>query len=283
MSKFKFGVTMTKESLDTIRLIHELPERMNHVIPMLAYLSADFVRRFVQSKIPRTQSYKSYRRGLEVARIRGGKPGEGAYVVQVDMANPAIKKIKPKQVLLEVVPSKRVTKPNKAVLVLQQYNPWTFESLPFKPDSRDGLVVQRKSTPRKVAQITRQRLKQRSVWNRALAKVGFRNTKRGQDIKLPAGIGGRGGELPTLSLDALKLEFGLGGVKPKPAWRLGVQQLMKRGLHIFSRDSKYFVFPLTKWSYKMWKKWPPRLKHAATQVQASRYRGFQKKLGIRVS
>lgn len=283
MSKLRFGVTMTKESLDTLRLVRELPERMEHVMPMMAYLSADFVRRFVQSKIPRTQSYKAYRRGLEVARIRGGKPGEGGYVVQVDMANPSVKKIKPKQVLLEVVLSKRATKPNKAVLVLQKYNPWTFESLPFKPDSRDGLVVQRKSTPRKVAQVTRERLKQRSAWSRDLSKVGIRNTKKGQNIKLPADIGGRGGELPTLSLDALKLEFGLGGVRPKPAWRIGIRQLMKQGLHAFSRDNKYFVFPLTKWSYKMWKKWPPRLKHSATQVQASRYRGFQKKLGIRVS
>lgn len=283
MAKFKFQIKPDPDALDTFKLVRDLPERMKHLMPMVAYLSADYVKRVVQAKIPGTQSYKSYKRGLEVAMIRGAGAGAFGYVVQVDTDQPSVKKIQPKKVLLEVYPAKRAAKPDPAVLVLQKYNPWTFESLPFKPDSKKGIVVQRKSTTRKVALATKSRLKERSRWSKELSKVGFRSTKKSQQLKLSSSLGGKNGEVPTLSLDALKLEFGLGGARPKPAWRLGVQQLMRSGLKVFARDQKYFVFPLTRWSYKMWKKWPPRLKHSTSALQARRYRGFQSKLGIKIS
>jgi hypothetical protein len=270
--QISFGLDAGTEQ--TLRLIKQWPERMQHVQAQLVYLSADYVRRFVKSRLPKSQGSRPYRASIEVARTKGLGPGQYSYTVQIDMKNRLVKQVKTHKVLLEVHPAKRSRKPDPAVLVLERFNPWTVDSLPFKPDRKLGIVIQRKATAKRVTKVTQARTKQRSKWSRELSRVGFKEIRKDTRLKISSSVS----SIPDVAMDALKLEFGLGGARPRPAWRLGVRHLIRGGLRSFSRD--IFVFPLTKLSSNIWSKWPTRTRHTVTTVQAKKYVNFQKKLGI---
>ncbi len=274
---FRVTAKATHGTEGRLDLIRDWPERLQHIEPMIPYLSAKYVLAHIQSKMPKGSAYRAYRAGLEVARVRGMGEGEFAYAVQVDMKNRLIRKVRPNQMLLFVHPKKRATKPDPATEILQRHNPWTFDSLPFTPDPKVGFVKTKRVRPSVVQTVTEQRVRERSVWSRELNRVGHREVRKDRRLKIPK----KARVLPNVALEALKLEFGLGGAKPKPLWRVGIRRLIKSGLRAFTRNPKYFVFPLTKPSDKMWKKWPIRTKHSIPTAQAQKYVPFQRKLGIR--
>jgi hypothetical protein len=260
-----------------IDLVREWPQRLDHVQPMLPYLSAAFVLKYIQQKLPKGSDYKTYRQGLEVVRVRGLPEGQYAYTVQVDMKNRLVRKVRPQQVLLYVHAKEREARTDPATSILAKYNPWTYDSLPFTPDPKFGWVRTKKVRLKEVSKTTELRNRDRSQWSKELARVGRRMTPKSNKIKIPKKVS----TLPNIALEALKLEFGLGGTKPRPMWRIGVRTLIKSELRRFAKNPKYFVFPFTKPSYNLWKRWPLRTKHSIPATQALKYIPFQRKLGIR--
>ena len=259
-------------------LVKDWPERMSHVAPQLAYLSADFLRRYVRAKLPKGQNYRAYRSGLEVARVKGLQKGEYAYAVHIDMKNRLVKKVRPRKVLLEIHPKKRATRTNPEVAILEKYNPWTYDSLPFTPDPRFAFVVTKKVRPKQVSAVTEKRKRDRNKWSKELARVGVREVTKSNRVKIPKNVT----FLPDLALEALKLEFGMGGTKPKPAWRTGVSSLARGGFRAFSQNPQFFGLPFVRPSYKLWRKWPSKTRHTINTVEARKYIAFQKKLGIHI-
>lgn len=275
---FSITVRATSGTEGRMALIKEWPERMEHVQPMVPYLAADYVHKYIRSKLPRGADYRAYRQGLEVAKVRGVGEGEVAYVVQVNMSSPLVRKIRPNQILLYVHAKKRATRTDPAVAILEKYNPWTVDSLPFTPDPKLGYVKTKKVRGTIVVKTTTARQRQRSAWSRELNNVGHRDIHKDRRLKIPKKVQ----ILPAIALEAMKLEFGLGGSKQRPFWRLGVRHALQGGIQHALRNPKYLVFPLTKPSYKLWKKWPPRTKHFVQVAQVKKYGDFQKKLGLHV-
>jgi hypothetical protein len=276
--KLSFSLTMEKGSEDVLRLAKEWPERMAHVAPMITYLSADYVRRHVQDRLGQDPSLRSYRDALEVAQVKGLKKGESAYSLHLNTNAPTARKVAPKRTLLEVRAVKRKTQAlDPAAVILERYSPWTLDTLPFKPDRKDAVVIMRKASAVAVMKIAAERKRQQNRWSRELGRVGIRASDRQTKLNFPTDA-----PVPNMAADALTAEFGLGKKRPNPAWRLAVQRLQREALPAFLKDQKHFVFPLTRPSDKVWKTWPPPTKRHISAAQAGRYTGFQKRLGIRV-
>jgi len=263
-----------------VELLREWPNRLQHVLPMLPYLSAEYVQKYIRAQLPKGSDFHAYRRGLEIAKVKGLSPGQFAYALHIDLKNRLIRKVRPNSVLLYVhVRKKGAEARDKPILVLEKHNPWTMNSLPFSPDPRFAFITKKRVHPMVVQATTDRRLKERPVWVRELSRAGHRYKFTRKDRwRFPK----KARVLPSIALEALTLEFGLGGAKAKPLWRVGIRRLIKAGLRSFIKNPKYFVFPLTKPSYKLWKKWPIRTRHSIAATKAARdYVPFQKKLGIR--
>lgn len=274
---FKLTTAPLGENKAVQELIGQWPERLKHVQPMLPYLAANYLMRYVRQKLPKGSEYRAYRQGLEVAKVRGLSDGQYAYTLQVDMKSRFVRKVRPNQVLLYVHPKQRAARPDPATVILEKYNPWTFDSLPFTPDPRMGWVRTKNVRPATVSTVTDRRNRDRPAWSKELNRVGRRQVRKIK-LKIPKKVR----FLPNMALEALKLEFGLGGTKPRPAWRLGVRRVIKTELRRFATNPKYFVFPLTKPSDTLWRRWPMRTKHSITLAQAAKFVPFQRKLGISV-
>lgn len=268
------SIKLDAEGLETMALLDQWGDRAKAVMAMIPYLAADYVRKFVQGKLPKSKGYDGYRKSLEVARIKG----PNAYAIQIDTQSRYVKQVKPSVTTLEIQPRKRMAKPDKAVMVLAKYNPWTLDSIPFVPDKNVALVITKKATRKFVRKVTEDRNRDRGKWQRELGRVGYRGATKSKQFQMPKGSA----VLPDVAMDALKLEFGLGGAKPKPAWRTAVASLIKQGMREFAKDRQHLIFPFTKLSYNVWRKWPVRTKHSLSSGQAKKYAAFQKKLGISV-
>lgn len=276
--KMSFSVTMDKGSEDVLRLAKEWPQRMEHVAPMITYLSADYTRRYVQDRLGQDPSLRAYRDALEVAQVKGLKRGESAYSLHLNTGAPTARKVAPKRTLLEVrVVKRRTTAPDPASAILEKYSPWTLDTLPFKPDRKDAVVIMRKASAVAVMKVASDRKKQQNLWARELRRAGVRAGDRQNSLNFPTDA-----PISNMTTDALTAEFGLGKKRPLPAWRLAVQRLQREALPAFLKDQKHFVFPLTRPSDKVWKTWPPPTKRHISAAQAGRYTGFQQRLGIRV-
>jgi hypothetical protein len=167
--------------------------------------------------------------------------------------------------------------PSSKVAILEKYNPWTYDTLPFTPDPKDGFLSTKKSRPDQVRKTAALRMRQKPKWMKELQKVGVRKIDKANAIKLPKSVS----KLPDAALDALKLEFGLGGQKPKPSWRLGFSHLARQGFKSFVKEKKLLAYPLTRPSFNMWKHWPPKTKHAISTLQAQKFKNFQKKVAYK--
>lgn len=276
--KWSFSVSKEKGYDDVMRLAKEWPERMTNVAAMISFLAADYTKRSLQDRLGQDPSLRSYKDALDVSQVKGLKKGESAYSVHLNTNAPAVRKVAPKRTILEVRAVKRRTvATDPSALILERYSPWTLDTLPFKPDRKDAIVIMRKASAAAVMKVAAEKRRQQSRWSRELRRAGIRAADRQNQLSFPTEA-----SIPNMAADALTTEFGLGKKRPNPAWRLSVQRLQREALPAFLKDQKHFVFPLTRPSDKVWKTWPPPTKRHISAAQAGRYSAFQNRLGIRV-
>jgi hypothetical protein len=270
---FSFGVKALPNTKSIFKLMQEWPERLPHVMPMVPYLAADFTKRYVKAHLPKGDAMRGYRMGLEVAKV-STPSGQYMYAVQIDQKNRYVSRVKTARTLLYIHPKKRMAKPNSIALILEKYNPWTFESLPLTPDAKYADIVTKKALPKLVSDTTEKRRREKRKWQAELSHAGMRSFSDKGRLK----IGKVSHNIPGFELEALRLEFGDGKSQPKPLWRLALHHLKKGGIKAFSRDKRIFVYPFTRASFRMWEKWPPRTKHKVSRLKAKQFQAFQKKL-----
>lgn len=267
--RLEFEATTSARQL---RMIKEWPQKMQKIQAMLAYKGAEHLRKHLMGDLKGRQN-KNYRQTLEVARVKGTPQGEYAYVVQQNSKSRFAKQIKVHGELLWVYATDRLARKSEAVKILVDHNPWTAESLPFKPDRRDAYMVSRKARPQEVYKTTRQRLRERAKWAPALQRVGVK-VSRSTLLKVPKSVA----VLPDVAMDALRQEFGLGGGKPKPSWRTGMIQLRRSGFKSIIKERAMFTSPMTNPSFTLWNRYPTKTKHAVTIPQVKRYKAFQDRI-----
>lgn len=162
------------------------------------------------------------------------------------------------------------------IRVLEEFSPWTVDTLPFQPDAKVATVVSRKVRPSTVGRVRGERIRDRRKWVRQLNQLGIRETRK--DKRLPE----RGVRaVSDLEFESVRLEFGLGGSKAVPHWRPAILQVNSRGgIGTITRRREFGKAFLSA-GFGGWRPWLKAHYPRAAMRRVLRYRSFQKKLGIR--
>lgn len=249
------------------------PRRTRALRKRLAYEAAMKTKAGLLERLPNGPDQAVYRNSLDVVEVSVGG-NDYAYAVRSNPGAVGTSKVDAPNTLLYVRSRPRLTRPDPAVQVLEQYNPWTMDTLPFTPDGTKAIVTSKKVAGNTVTKIRKARRKDEYKWRPALLSVGKAVTSsRTSRIKTPKAV-------PDIGYAAFRLEFGL-GEKPAPHWRPTLQDLKTSGIKRMARNPKIKML-FTNASFTGWKRWEKI--HTASKIrpgEARKFVPFQRKLGIR--
>ncbi len=271
---FTFGIDADSQKL--LKMFQdEWMERMNKVRAEYVRSVAERVLTSLQDRIPGKAEYDSYRDSLEVVGVKGNG-NESVFAVRSSPHSRGVTKVDVPRTVLYIRPRRKLSRIRPEIKILEQHNPWTVNTLPFTPKRSHAQVISRRVQQREVERIEKDRKEDRKVWRRELAKVGIREPSRSKRTKVPKRIK----TIPDVAFEALRLEFGMGGVKAEPHWRPGIRAVMGRHVDKIGNLADR-IEALTEPRFRKWKQWPQRTKKISLN-EARRFVGFQKKLNIRV-
>jgi hypothetical protein len=276
-SLFKLGFK-SDGGLERIKLLSKTwPSRVRKLMELLTLDVTEFARKEIVGRLPQQDQYRAYKHSLETVQVVGGEKEEVAYAVRAPLRHRKVRKMDVRRVVLYVKPKRKLARESKEVTVLMKYNPWTLDTIPFTPKKRDAVVVSRRVGKTEVKRIAESRKRQAPVWRKELHRAGFREIKKTRRLKLPKTMK----TLPDVVFEALRLEYGLGGVKPHPHWRPGIRTASRQGMrYILRRREAEIARTLLDSGYHVWKGWPRPVKKIRV-MDAEKFKGFQEKLGLR--
>lgn len=270
---------LDRQSQQSWPVIQQMNERIDAVTRMVPYIAAAETYWGLQERIPGGPRFGGYKHSLKLVRVGGKRDKFGQFAVIGSPKPLKDRSIDAARQVLYIRPKKTfASPPSKAVRVLHKYSPWTLETLPFSPKKNEAVVVLRRVAKREVQSITRQREKDRPEWRKALEECGVRNVR--SDKKAAPEL--KTSVVQDLAFDALRLEFGYGGVKPTPHWRPAVETSTQFVRRLFKQRS-IISKTLTDPKFAAWRKWPPRVESSIKIADLKRTRKFQKRLHIRVN
>jgi hypothetical protein len=275
----KFDLSFEAKGIrDLPKLLKEWPDRVEHLRAHITYLACEWALEEIKSKIPRGAAYSGYREGLQMAEVMGTGPGESAFALYVDVRKSKVRKVDGPKTVLYVHAKRRSRRTPPEIAVLESFNPWTIDTLPLTPNKRWATVVSRKASKSQVAKVAKKRRRDANKWKKALAKVGIRQIKKDQGMKVDR----KTKALPDVALDAIRLEFGLGSTQSKPHWRPAMIQITKgQFFKMLVRKDKKLKRAFTDSNFQEWAKWPKKITRKLRIGEVRKYKGFQKRLGIR--
>lgn len=260
-----------------MQVILELGDRLAAVTRLVPYVGAAETYWGVLKRLPRSSQWSGYTKALAVVRVGPRTDSFSSFAVWARPQGAKVREFDADRHALYVRPKKSFAAPvSKAARILHKFSPWTMETLPFSPKKNEAVVVLRRVSKREIANITKQRLKDRPEWSKQLAAVGHRQVREDRSpVELRTGV------VRDLAFDALRLEFGYGGVKPVPHWRPALADAAQVVRRLFSTQSVVSA-ALTRPNYSAWKKWAPRTESSIKISDLKSIRKFQKQLKIRV-
>jgi len=220
----------------------------------------------------------SIKKSLDVRAIRGLPDGAEGYVIRSVPRGRAIPKQDNEVEVIYVAAKKKLMKavPEETKL-LEEYSPWTTDTLPYAPDNKTADVVSRRVSRREVVRVRKLRKKDKPEWRRRMVAAGIRFDKSAFTPK-PRLVQA----VADVAFESLRLEFGLGGAPSKPHWRKSILKLAQRGRAGMIARKREFVKAMTDSTYRGWEVWLKPVGRYVTINEARRYVPFQKRLGIRV-
>lgn len=268
-------IQTTPKTKNNWRLANEeLDERFEALQRIIPYLTAKHGLKKLLSGIPGGSDYKDLRKSLRISEIPMGKKG-GAYSIHVPVKGRRIRKVDVAKTVIYVRAKKKLTRPDPAIKILEDRGPWTADTLPFWPNKKEALVVQRKVTKKEADRVAKE---QKNKLPRILTEL----KEAGRTIKKPkAGESGhvkrKGKAVPDVAMQALGLEFGGTGKKSRPVFRRMIRfilLLMRR----LAKKEPVIKQVLTDANSKKYNQYPPRVGRVS-MGEAKKFIGFQKRLG----
>ena len=255
----------------------DIKQRLIAMQQQTLYDSAKFVHERLLERIPDTDEYNLYRKLLEVSMIKGMKKQTYGYALRVPSKQRKVRGIDAEKSLLYVKPRRKPSRMKDSIKILANAGPWTADTLPFWPSSKDAKVVVRRVSSREVTKIAKKLKKTKNrTWKRDLIKAGVKMSKM-KPLKIPKGAK----IIPDLAFQAIRLEFGEGGTKSKPHWRPAVRALVTNYLPTLGESPAYRKVLLSPTS-NAWKNWPTRTKTTISTRMAEDYVPFTKRLRIKI-
>lgn len=252
----------------------DLDKRMQAVKKMMVYIAAQELLTHLKDKIPDTDEYDDLRDSLTLSEIPGKEPG---YSVHASMKHRKVRKVDQARTVLYVRAKRGLLNPTpERIKFLEDYGPWTTDTIPFWPSKKLAVVVQRQVTKREADQIAKMQDKQKSKTAMEMQRLGVKEQKKGG---LASQRSRRNKAVPDTSFAALQLEYGGPGHRPVPAWRVGVGEVMRTGIKAAPRKYKELKQTFTDPYSNKWKRWP-KVKDKVKVREARGFAPFMKKLGF---
>lgn len=262
---------------EAIALVQEWQKRARAVQRQFLYRAVREIYNEVQESIPATSG--ELRDALQMQRVKGLSETESGYVIRALPKGRAVTEAESESTVLYVAARANLMRSiPDATRILEEFGPWTFDTIPYPPDPKTAEVVSRRVSRREVLRVSKLRKRNRPALNRAMAKAGLRRRELDQTEGTRAVTA-----VPDVVLESLRLEFGLGGAPSKPHWRKAILRLASRGGAGMIARKREFRRAMTDPAFKAWKQWPKRLTGAVTVAEAKQYVPFQKRLGLRVT
>lgn len=272
---FDVRVRPTAATAQAQRLLTQLPKRLAAMQALLAYRAADAARLGILDRTRGTDLGKGYEDGLQVARLAGSKT---AFALRIKARARRVRAVDAKKTILLVQARRsRLVPPKPEVLVLAGQGPWTMDTLPFMPRTRDATLLSRRVSAAEAKRIEDRQRDPAQVLKvkRLLAEAGFIDRRKELKVETPPVVRA----VPDLAYAALRAEFGADEGR-NPHWRPTLRDV--RGPWL-KRQAKFRPFKdlLTKPRFAAWKRWPPRVRAHVTLAEAKTFAKFEKHLRVR--
>lgn len=255
-----------KEMEAAQRYLDSLPGRYARLTQQVARTAAVRALDDIYRLLPDRAAYRVYRRSLRLVGVMGMP---GTWGVQADPRAAGVKKLDAQKTAIYIKPRPGGRAP-AFVYVLRKWGPWTVETIPFIPERNVCLVEYRRVTRGFVVSVAARNRTQKRLWQHTLGQVG-KKTSSAQLSAVPPKVG----KVPDFALDALRLEFGLNGVRAIPHWGPALGNLARGGLRAISTEEH--LLRLLNAADQSWKLPPPR-EATISQSDAADLTFFQKRL-----
>ena len=268
-----FDISEDADTRDAFRYAETMDKRMKSVMRMYCYVAADLLLKKLLSKLPRSDRWKEYRDSLELAEIPVS--GSAAFVVHAKLRARRVKQVDAARTVLYVRGKKKLDKVPDYIQLLEDYGPWTPDTIPFWPDKAEALVIQRQVSKREADKIAKSQERKRVEIRRKLAGMGYgaESAKEKRSRRKRSGKA-----VPDVAFEALSLEFGAPGIRAVPAWRTSLSEIksvdIKRAHELYRNISEALFNP----RFNRWESWP-KVDKKARASDLRDYTGFQIRLG----
>jgi hypothetical protein len=279
MAKGSFiDITQTNKDRNNWRMVtEELEDRFKAMHRMVSYAAAKEAFDQVLAGIPSGAAYKDLRKALKISEIGGMKKGsQGGFSVHAPVKGRRVKKLDIGKTLVFVTAKKRLVRPDPAIKLLEDTSPWTADTIPFWPNKKEAVVVQRKTSKKEVDQVAKSKKNELAGIRAQLREMGRKIKKK--KVGDPGHPGRKGKAIPDVGMQALELEFGGQGKRAKPVWRKAIRALRGSAMKRMPFKHKVIMEAATKPNSKRWKRWPAKMDKVGAG-EARKYSGFQKRLG----
>jgi hypothetical protein len=268
----------TTEFKETLKLVSQWKQRARAVKSKFVYDVALLAYQDIDSRIPKKHSTLNKSLGLVV--IEGLGESQVGYAIRAKQLSAPIGRSNAGTVVVHVSARASFRKALSGTMrVLEEYSPWTMDTLPIQPDEKTTIVITRKVSEATVDRVRKQRKRDRREWLAKLQGEGARRTRKervGQDLSNMRAVS-------DLVFESLRIEFGLGGESGSPHWRPYLTHMASgKGPRVLSKQRGY-LRAMTSLSFTGWRMWPPPVNESITVMRARAFVPFQERLGIRVS
>lgn len=266
-----FRIRPDKKNQQTLKFLSELRARFDAMERYLLYNVADHVKDQIQSRLPAGSEYRTLRDSFEVVR---GNSAEAVYAVRAVPPDEAAKDLDAKKTAVYVRAKRGPLTPPKDIRVLEQFSPWTLDTLPYAPDARFATLVHRKVSDREIVRLQKLREKDRPLWTRKLAEAGATGVRDARQLDLT-----NTRSVSDAAFLSLNLEFGL-GTKSSPHWRPALATV-RRGSAVKKIVGRTeFQNALSRPAFQGWRNWKRLGKTKISLSEMAKYQAFQDKLGL---
>lgn len=271
-----FTLKTPRKTAATWKMLKQLPKRVDVLRRVVPQIVAEAVQRDVVENIPTGREWKTYRQGLETVRISGNRKAPAFAVVLSARAatSTRTRKVDSTSTLIYIRSRRRLAKLSDVVRILERYNPWTPETLPFTPAAREARMISKKVTRQTASRVTRDRKRDRTFWSVELQRAGHKEVKKDKRLRTSAVAKPQ----PDAAYPALRLEFGL-GQKAHPHWRPAIRPFTRQPGHAILREAPNLV-DLFDPAFRGWKTWGGKVQRTISRAEAKRFTPFQNKLGL---
>jgi hypothetical protein len=212
----RFWVKESPKNKRPMKLIDELPERVEAIIKTFPQLVAMDVLKRIQSAAP--QDIEGYPDMLRVRDLPSIQGWELTAILPPGWANSQrLRSVDVKRTVLYVRPKVKggvVVEP--ATVVLERENPWTMDTLPYEPSRYEASMLSRRVTEKEARQIEMLRREN-------LRAVRIELKALGVQLRPPAKVLLSRRVTRDIAFEVLRYEFGIPPVPGRAHWKPAIR------------------------------------------------------------